>query len=162
MIGCGGAGKTTVAKALAAKTGLPLIHLDRLFWHPGWVPTPDAEWDRVVADLIARDRWILDGNYGRTLPMRLAACDTVVFLDMPTRVSLWRAFKRQLQYRGRTRPDLADGCPEQWSLEFLQWIWTYRRRRRPEILRRLAELANTRRIVILRSETAVRDFLASL
>lgn len=162
IIGSGGAGKTTFARTLASRTGLPLTHLDQLFWHPGWVPTPDDEWDRLIAQLIARDAWILDGNYGRTLPMRLEAADTVIFLDLPPLVCMWRIFRRQLRYFGRIRPDSAPGCPERLSWEFVAWVWTYRRRRRPGIMRRLDAVRATKRIVVLRSDNEVRAFLEGL
>lgn len=162
VIGSGGSGKTTVAREIAARTGLPLIHLDQLFWHPGWMPTPDDEWDRQIRELIVQDRWIMDGNYGRTLPMRLAAADTVVFLDIPRAVCIWRILKRQLRHRGRSRPDVAPGCPERMSWEFLRWVWTYPSRRRPAILERLDAVQAEKQVVILASEREVRRFLEKL
>jgi adenylate kinase family enzyme len=159
VIGSGGAGKTTFAKELAARTGLPLVHLDQLFWHPGWVPTPDPDWDRLVAELCAHERWIMDGNYGRTLPVRLAAADTVVFLNLPRIVCTWRVLKRQLRYFGRTRPDSAPGCPERLTWEFVWWVWTYPRRRRPDILRRLEAVRVTKQVVVLKSAADMRAFL---
>lgn len=162
IIGSGGAGKTTLAKAVAERTGLPLVHLDKLFWRAGWVPAPNDEWDRVIAELSGRDRWIQDGNYGRTLPTRLAAADTVIFLDVPALVCLWRVFKRQLRHIGRVRPELPEGCRERLTFEFVAWIWTYRTRRRPEILRRLAEYQGTKRVVVLRTARDVRAFLRGL
>ena len=86
VIGSGGAGKSTFAARLAARTGLPLIHLDACFWRSGWDPTPPDEWARRVADLMSRQEWVMDGNYGGTLDARLAACDTVIFLDVPRHV----------------------------------------------------------------------------
>lgn len=159
VIGAGGSGKTTFARALATRTHLPLIHLDVLYWHEGWRPTPNEAWDRVIERLIAMDAWVMDGNYGRTLPVRLAACDTVFFLDLPRVVCLWRVVRRWLAYRGRARPDLAPGCPESLTWEFVWWIWTYPSRRRPEILERLAALPSSTRVVVFRSVRAVREFL---
>ena len=162
VIGAGGAGKTTLAKQIAERTGLPLIHLDQVFWSAGWIPSPDEAWDRTIAELVARASWVMDGNYGRTLEPRLAACDTVVFLDLPAPVCVWRVVKRRWQYRGRHRPDLPAGCDEALSLEFLRWIWTYRRRRRPGILARLAALRPHQRAVILRNSGDVQRFVAGL
>ncbi len=162
VIGPGGAGKTTLAKAMAQRTGMPLIHLDALYWSSGWTPTPNEEWDRRVAELVARDTWVMDGNYGRTLPMRLAACDTVVFLDLPRTVCIWRIIRRRLQHRGRARPDLPADCPEQVTWEFVWWIWTYRRRRRPAVLRQLAAVAHEKRVIVLRSAREVHEFAAGL
>jgi adenylate kinase family enzyme len=162
IIGSGGSGKTTLAKEIAARTGLPLIHLDQLFWSPGWVPAPDPEWDRTIDELIAGESWVMDGNYGRTLPQRLAAADTIVFLDLPRVVCTWRILKRRLRHVGRSRPDVAPGCPEQLSWEFVHWVWTYPSRRRSGILRQLNALAPDKRVVILTSASEVRRFVESM
>jgi adenylate kinase family enzyme len=161
VIGSGGSGKTTLARMLAERLGLPLIHLDALHWRPGWNPTPPDEWQRVVETLIAQPRWVMDGNYGGTLDVRLAACDSVVFLDMPRHVCLWRILRRRMRYAGRTRPDVAPGCPEQVTWEFVRWVWTYPKRRRGSILERLSRLTG-RRVFVLSSQRKVEQFLATL
>jgi adenylate kinase family enzyme len=159
VLGCGGAGKSTFARALAARTDLPLIHLDSLYWRPGWVETPPTEWKASIASIIAGDHWILDGNYGGTMDMRVTACDTVIFLDLPRALCLRRVITRYLRFRGRSRPDMTPGCPERLSYEFLRWIWTYRRKRRPGILARLSALRADQRPVILHSPAEVTAFL---
>ena len=161
VIGTGGSGKTTVARRLAQRTGLPLIHLDALYWRAGWEPTPPEEWRAKVRQLVQRDAWIVDGNYGGTLDLRLEACDTVVFLDLPRLVCLWRVLGRWLRHVGRVRPDLPPGCRERLTWEFLAWIWTYRTRRRGDILKRLAALEKRKRVAIVRSSAAIAAFLAS-
>lgn len=161
VIGSGGSGKTTVARSLAERLGLPLTHLDAHYWRPGWRPAPADEWKAEVARLIARPRWVIDGNYGGTLDMRLEASDTVVFLDLPRRVCLWRILRRNLHYRGRTRPDVAPGCPEKLTWEFVKWVWTYPNSRRPRILERLGRLRDAR-VVVLSSQNAVDQFLDSV
>jgi adenylate kinase family enzyme len=162
VIGSGGAGKSALARRLGERLGLPVLHLDALYWRAGWVPTPGDEWARRVGELVRRDAWVMDGNYGGTLDARLAACDTVVFLDLPRRVCLWRVVRRALRHRGRTRPDMAPGCPERLTPAFLRWVWEYPRRRRPEVLRRLAALRPDQRAVVLRSAAAVERFVADL
>lgn len=162
MIGAGGAGKTTVARELGRRTGLPVIHLDTLYWRPGWQPTPADEWRATVRQLLARPRWIIDGNYGGTLDLRLEASDTVVFLDLPRRICLWRVLRRWARHLGRARPEMAPGCPEHLTGEFLGWIWTYRSRRRPDLLRRLAALKHAQQVVVLDSARAVTRFLAEV
>lgn len=162
VIGSGGAGKSTFAARLAARTGLPLVHLDALYWKPGWVETPKEEWERTVAEIVARDRWILDGNYGGTLDLRLAACDTAVFLDLPRALCLWRVAKRRVRFHRRSRPDMPPGCDEQLGLEFVRWIWGYPKTRRPGVLRKLAALRPDQRAVVLRSPAEVEAFLDAL
>ena len=159
IIGSGGAGKSTVATALGARLGLPVIHLDAHYWHAGWVGTPSDEWHRRVAALVAGDVWIMDGNYGGTMDQRLAACDTVIFLDLPRTLCLWRIVRRALRYAGRARPDMTPGCPERLTWEFAWWVWTYPSRRRPGILERLATLPSATRVVRLAS---VREVAALL
>jgi adenylate kinase family enzyme len=159
VIGSGGAGKSTFAKRLGEATGLPVVHLDACYWRPGWDPMPKDEWTRTIDAIMARDAWIMDGNYGGTLDQRLGACDTVIFLDVPRTVCLRRVLWRSLRYRGRSRPDMAPGCPERITLEFVRWIWEYPRKRRPGILQRLETLAAEKRVVILESTHAVERFL---
>ncbi|MGZ8412152.1 MAG: AAA family ATPase [Gemmatirosa sp.] len=162
IIGSGGAGKSTLAVRVAARLGVPLVHLDARYWHPGWLATPADVWRREVETLVAGPAWVMDGNYGGTLDLRLAASDTVVFLDLPRVVCLTRVLGRALRYRGRSRPDMAPGCPERLSWEFVRWVWEYPTRRRPDVLRRLAALAPTTRVVVLRSPRAVDAWLATL
>jgi adenylate kinase family enzyme len=159
VIGSGGAGKTTFAMQLGAATGLPVVHLDALHWRAGWTAPPQEEWLQIVDEIVARDAWIMDGNYGGTLDRRLAACDTVIFLDLPRLVCVQRVVRRALRYRGRTRPDMAPDCPERLTLEFVRWVWEYPRKRRPDIIRRLEALRGEKRVVILESRQAVHRFL---
>lgn len=159
VIGSGGAGKSTFAMQLAERTGLPLVHLDALYWRSGWLATVKSEWEALVATKLREDAWIMDGNYGGTLSLRLAACDTVVFLDRSRLLCLWRVFRRWLRFAGRSRPEMPEGCPERLTLEFLLWIWQYPVRRRPGILRRLAAVDGAR-LIVLRNQADIDRFLA--
>lgn len=125
VIGSGGAGKSTFSAKLGVKLGLPVVHLDACYWSAGWVERDKEEWREVVGRLVAEAAWIMDGNYGGTLDMRLAACDTVIFLDMPRFLCLWRILRRRLRFHGKTRPDMAEGCEEHLAWEFIRWVWNY-------------------------------------
>jgi adenylate kinase family enzyme len=160
IVGSGGAGKSTFARALGRSTGLPVVHLDREYWRPGWTKPTDAEWSARLDELLAGERWILDGNFSGTMARRFAAADTIVLLDLPTSTCLWRALRRRLL--DRARPDLAVGCSEKIDLEFLRWIWRFRRKQRPKIMQRIAEHAADRRAFVLRSDADVRAFLTSV
>lgn len=162
VIGSGGAGKSTFARRLGAVTGLPVVHLDAHYWQAGWVATPDPDWRATVAELIAGEEWILDGNYGGTLDARLESCDTVVFLDVPRLVCLFRVVKRWLGLRGRARPDVGRGCPERLTWEFVRWVWDYPARRRPDVLARLARLSAPRRAFVLGGGRDVDAFIEML
>lgn len=126
VIGSPGAGKSTLSHELAARTGLPLFHLDKLFWLPGWVERDRHEGRAELAGVLAGERWIIDGNYGSSLPMRITRADTVVWLDYPTWLCFGRVFKRWWQYRGTARPDMTEGCPENLNLEFLLYVLNFR------------------------------------
>jgi adenylate kinase family enzyme len=162
VIGSSGAGKSVFAARLAERTGLPLIHLDAVYWKPGWVKTPKEEWARTVDALIQRDAWVMDGNYAGTLDRRLAACDTAIFLDLPRSVCLWRAIKRRIAFRRGGRPDITPGCSERLTWEFIRWIWEYPRNQRPRVLARLAALRPEQRAVVLRSAVEIDGFLDSI
>ena len=161
VIGPGGAGKSTFSRRLAQATGLPLVHLDVEHWRPGWVEPSKDVWNARMRQLVAGERWILDGNFGGTMEMRLAACDTAVFLDVSAWRCLWRVLKRRIANHGRARDGMASGCIEKLDASFLWWIATYARRRRPAILARLAALRPGQRAVVLRRAKDVEAFLAA-
>lgn len=162
VIGSGGAGKSTFARRLGERLGLPVVHLDAHFWRPGWVETPKDEWRQTVDELCAREAWVMDGNFSGTLVQRLAACDTVIFLDMPRAVCVWRALKRWFMYRNVRRPDMAEGCGEKFDLKFLHWVWTYPSRSRPKVIARVDEVAAGKRVIRLRSDAEVEKFLTEV
>jgi adenylate kinase family enzyme len=162
IIGSGGAGKSTLACQLGELLNIDVIHLDSWYWQAGWVETPKPEWQHIVQDLIQRPAWIMDGNYSGTIDNRLSAADTVIFLDFPRMLCLWRVIKRRWQYAGTTRPDMAPNCPEQLNWEFLHWVWTYPIRRRPAMLEKLSELSPNQKVIILRSPASVAQFLQEI
>lgn len=160
VIGPGGAGKSTVANQLGKLLNMQVIHLDKLYWHAGWIETPKSNWRETVAELLGRDAWIMDGNYSGTLDLRLQACDTVIFLDMSRALCIWRVLKRAIMYRNKSRPDMAEGCPERLTVEFLLWIWNYPRKTRPKVVRMLESAVAEKRIIWLRSQADVEHFLS--
>ena len=162
VIGSGGAGKSVFSLELARRTGLPVIHLDREYWLPGWQHLPEPEWEAKVATLVQRERWIIDGNYGGTMPLRLAAADTIVYLDIPRLVCLWSVVRRRFSSARRGRPDMADGVSDKLELSFLRWIWNFPTTRRPQILAQLASLPPMTKVARLRSRRAMREFLDSV
>ena len=157
IVGPGGAGKSTLAVELGGRTGLPVVHLDRFFWRPGWIETPRDQWREVQRALFAADEWIADGNYSATLDERLPRVDTVVLCDLPPWRTLPRAVGRGVRHRGRAVQ--ADGCPERLDPQFLWWIAWYRRRSRPKVLRLIGELAPAAAFHWLRSPREVERFL---
>lgn len=133
IIGCSGAGKSSLARELGARLNLPVHHLDRLWWLPGWVENSRENFDVKLAEILKTDQWVLDGNYVRTLPERLKYADTVIFLDYSRTRCLFRVLKRSARYHGKVRPDMAEGCPERFDWEFLCYIWNFDRDMRPRV-----------------------------
>jgi len=122
IIGPCGSGKSTLARELAPRMGLPLVHMDQLGWQAGWVETPKPELGARLAEAVAQDEWLIEGNYGSTLAPRLARADTVIYLDFPIRLCLWRLMRRIVTHRGRSRPDMPDGCPERFDAAFFWYV----------------------------------------
>lgn len=161
LIGSGGSGKSTLARAMGKKLSYPVDHLDVLLWRPNWEAVPREEQRHIQETLTSRDTWIIDGNYGGTLDLRIDAADMVIFLDLPRTLCLYRALKRTWRYRKTGRPDMAVGCPEKLSFDFLKWIWRFPIDKRPSILSTL-ETTSDKRIIHLQSRHAVKQFLQSL
>ncbi len=159
IIGSGGAGKSTFAMALGERLHLPVHHLDALYWKPGWVESDRSEWTALQDELCAGSEWILDGNYGSTMALRLRACDTVIFLDMNRFRCMFRVIKRYLMYRGRTRPDMTEGCQERVTVQFLQWIFHDPDRSKPRILERLSQVDSSTQVLIFSTPNEVNAFL---
>ena len=160
IVGPCGAGKSTLAFTLADKTGLPLFHMDRLAWKEGWVDTPNAELREILRPIVAQDRWLIEGNYGSTLPDRLRRADTVVYLDYPIRICLARILRRWWKYRGRSRPDMTEGCPERLDPEFLWYVARWNSNSRPRTEALLAPYKDI--LVRLRTPRATEDWLAQI
>lgn len=165
IIGSSGSGKSTLARQLGSKLELPVIHLDRHYWHAGWIGTPQEQWQQTVSQLVQRENWIIDGNYRSTLSLRLKAADSVVFLDLPPWICAMRAIKRRVQYRKRPRPDIADGCKEPLFdpqlFQFIRHVLNYPDRAKPFVMQQLNAIASDKHVVLLRSTKDVDNFLSA-
>jgi adenylate kinase family enzyme len=159
VIGSSGAGKTTLARELAPRLGLPLVHLDRFYWSPGWVEPTQEKWRRIVESLVAEPAWVMDGNYSATFDLRMPRADTVVWLDYPRTRCVWRVVTRVIRGYGRNRPDLPDGCPEQVDLKFYRFVWDFPHRSRPRIVEGLKTIGSHLRVIQLASNREVAAFL---
>lgn len=162
ILGSVGGGKSTLATRLSRRTGLPVVHLDLLFWRAKWEPAPREEALQDLASAIAGDRWILDGNFlpeGGDWDARFDRADTVVFLDLSRRRCLWRVVKRLVTQRRASRPDLPDGCREGFDLSVLRWLWSYPSVDRPRVLTILERLKGRVDVHHLASASGVQRFL---
>lgn len=131
IIGQPGAGKSTLAGKLGEKTGLPVVYLDKIHWMPGWVERPLKEKILMIRAEEEKPLWIIEGGLSATWDTRLARADTLVWIDVGLLRRVWRVLARSWRYRGQSRPDLTEGCPEQFNRETLSFLWFILRTWRP-------------------------------
>ena len=160
IVGPCGAGKSTLAFDLAERTGLPLYHMDRLNWRPGWTEVGDDALREALREIVNGPRWIIEGTYGATLDVRLERADTVLYLDYPIPLCVWRVLRRIVAWRGRSRPDMSDGCPERLDPEFLLYIARWNHGPRQRLEGRLK--GHESKIVTLPTPAAARRWLAAV
>lgn len=161
IIGCSGAGKSTLSRALGEKLGIPVVHLDQLWWNPGWVESDREDFDKRLARELDKPRWIMDGNFSRTMEMRLEKCDTIIYLDFSRLTCIWGLVQRMSGYYGRVRPDMTEGCPERFDPKFVKWIWNYNQNNRVRNYTWLAKAKHAKSIV-LKNRKEVKAFLEQL
>lgn len=157
VVGCPGSGKSTFARKLQEKTGLPLYYLDMIWHKPDKTTLTKEEFDEKLHRLIARDEWIIDGNYSRTLEPRLQACDTAFVLDLPLEVCLAGAQARV----GTKRIDMPWEETEL-SQEFLNYILSFSQQQLPRLLQLAQQYSSQKQVVFFRSRRECDDFLKSL
>lgn len=161
VIGSCGAGKSTLARWLGTALQLQVIDIDSLLWNAEWVMTPEDEWRGKLKKLLHRDSWILEGVQPELLELGLKDCDAAMFLDVPRAVCFWRALKRIFAYARHKRSDRARRCPLWVHRQLMTWIWQYPQRVKPEVIKRLAEQAPHKPVLILRSQAELARFLSS-
>jgi adenylate kinase family enzyme len=159
IIGCAGSGKSTLSQNLGGILNLPVIHLDKYYWKPNWVATPNDEWDRIVEEFTRKEQWIIDGNYSRTMDMRIARADLIIFLDAPRWFCMYRILKRRVMYHKKTRPDMNAECPETIDFEFIKWVWNYRKRGRIKTLERLEKVKGQKEIIIINTRKQLEELI---
>lgn len=160
IIGNSGGGKSTLARRLGDKLGLPVIHLDRLFWKPGWIESDDNAFRITVAEALAAPAWVCDGDFGSSLDLRAPLADTIIWIDQPPWLCVVRAIWRIVRFRGGGRPDMTEGCDESLDLKFYGYILSWNRTRRPRLQAALAVYGVHARLVRLRSDREIAAFLA--
>jgi adenylate kinase family enzyme len=159
ILGNSGVGKSTFARALGEKLGLPVVHLDALFWRPGWTDPDPQEFRDAVAAAVARERWVTEGNFvGRTFDLRLPRADTVIYIEQPDWLCLYRVIWRWLTAFGRARPDLAPGCRERFDPTFMLWVWNFRRQTQPRVMEAVSRYPTP--ITVQHGDAGMARFLA--
>jgi adenylate kinase family enzyme len=160
IIGCGGSGKSFLARELGRLLNTPVTHLDAIYFDDEWNPLQMDKFEARQRDLVAAPRWVIDGNYNSTLHVRLEAADTVIFMDLPTRVCLRGIIARQLRH-GRGQ-NTGNGVYNRITLGVLRYVAGYRRKMRPRILAKIGRHAVDARVISLTSRRKTRAFLRSV
>jgi len=158
IVGCGGSGKSHLARVLGARVGIAPAHLDGLYYDNDWKPLDQETFSSLQRGLVAAPRWIIDGNYAATLPIRLEAADTVIFLDLPGWACLWGILQRRLRHGGGQHQ--AIGVYDRITWDFVRYILGYRRKMAPRVRSLIASHAGHAQVIVLRSRRAVRRYLA--
>ncbi|MFV0400823.1 MAG: AAA family ATPase [Oscillospiraceae bacterium] len=162
VMGPSGSGKSTMAMRLGEITGVPVVHIDRFIWNPGWIATPEKEVCEKVLKAADEPKWIMDGNNSKTRDYRLERADTVIFLDFNRFFCLFRNLKRFKENYGQTRHDLGEACPERLNLAHLKFIlWTFPRARNG-ILAWLSKIEPPKQVFYLKGTKAVMEFLTEV
>lgn len=155
-----GAGKSTFARALGESLTFPVTFLDSLYFEPGWQEVPADVFEQRQVDATAGSTWIIEGNYSKTLSVREKFADTIIYLELPLHLCLFRVFKRRIRYHRQTRPELGKDCREKLDWVFLKYIVTTYRRRKGDMRSRMNRYAEEgKRVYPLRSLQQIREFL---
>ena len=152
VLGAPGAGKSTFARALGAKIGAPVVHLDQLYWEHGWVIADSSAFRLRCRDAVSAERWVIDGTYSNTFDERIPHADRIYWFDRGRVPCLIRVLRRVLASYGRVRSDMADGCPERLDFTFLRYVWFFNATRRPRIVAALEQFGVQDRTHIIRSD----------
>ncbi len=166
IIGFSGAGKSTLARILGEHFSIEPVHLDSVYWLPDWKDREREEMKRIVGDIIKEENWIIDGTYSYAyLNERAERADMIIFLDFNRFLCLYRVIKRYFMYKGKTRPDMGEGCSEKLDFEFIKWVFyesrkRKKRKKRYELIRNAEK--NGKKVYILKSPEGVRKFLKDL
>lgn len=162
IIGGAGSGKSTLARSLGEITGLPVVHIDTIYWLPNWTMRSRDEISHMSSEIADRDEWIFEGNHSETMAHRATRADMLIFLDITTPRRLWRILRRTLQHYGKLRPDMAEGCYERLDWEFLKFAANYRKNGRIRALSFLKMAPSHLKKHHLRNPGDVEQFLAEM
>lgn len=159
VIGCGGAGKSHFSRKLSQITKLPLIHLDKYYHVKKYAYTETCNkqlWVKKATELAQKDSWIIDGNYKRSLRPRLERADTVIFLDYPLYIRLYRIFKRHFYYKNKQRSDMPSTWKEKIEPQFLWSVIMYSKKTKPLVLKMINEYPHLTVVVFKKPDESIK------
>ncbi len=157
-----GVGKSTFAAKLGEQLNINVYHLDVLHWKPNWIEAPKEEFRASQKEIVAQDNWIIEGNYKSTYDIRAQKADTIIYLELPLIVCLYRVIKRWILNIGKARPDMGEGCKEKLDYEFLKFIVTTYSSRKKKMESRFEAFRKTgpeKKIIRLKSKKEIKSYL---
>ena len=162
VTGCCGAGKSTFSKKLQSSLNLEIIHLDQYYHKPNWEETEEDEWEKTVNSLVQKPSWIMDGHFNDTLDLRIKNADTIIYLDYSILKCFWRIIIRIFKYHGVVRSDMANGCKEQFDLEFLHFVLTFNSKNRKGFIQKLNLIKDEKKVLVFKTDKQADKFLAQI
>jgi len=157
-----GVGKSTFARQLGEKLSIPVYHLDQLFWKPGWVEAALEEFSEAQKSIVKEEKWIMEGNYSHTFSIRAEHADTIIYLELPLFICLYRVLKRWLLNRGKTRIDMGAGCPEKIDWAFIKFILTTyypRKKTMKSQFQHFQTIGRKKKIIVLKGKREIKNFI---
>lgn len=157
-----GAGKSTFARRLGKCLEIPVHHLDTFYWKPNWVEADAEEFADKQKQAADQEAWIIEGNYTGTFPIRTERADTIIYLELPLIVCLYRVVKRRIMNNGKTRPDMGTECMEKLDWAFIKFILTTYSLRKKKMKERLKDFSETKQVIMLHDKKEIESFLNRL
>lgn len=151
IVGGSGSGKSTLCNILSKELNLPAIHLDAINYEPNWVEIDKEERDKIISNKSEEDKWIIDGNYNKTLQERFDKADLIIWLDYSTIKQLNGVIKRYLKTYNKERPEIP-GCKERLDFTFIKYVLTYNKKKRPVIVEYLKNMPKEKVLVFKRQK----------
>jgi adenylate kinase family enzyme len=158
-----GVGKSTFARRLGEALNIIVHHLDSHYWKPDWVEASPEEFVKAQEEIVENNKtWIIEGNYTGTFDIRINHADTIIYLELPLYVCLYRVVKRWLTNIGKTRPDMGEGCEEKLDWNFLKFIFTTYYPRKRKMRERFEVYRTQKQLIVLKSKKEIDAYLLSM